>query len=481
MQHMGMRSITLIATLAGTAMAHEPVAQDPGVGVNANSLEKVHGCWEGPDGHLEGDIFYLPIDDEARRIMEAVEIANRGVPDNRVDFVIVGDGYTASEQGQFHSDATSIQNNFFRYEPFISYEPYFRFTQIEVVSNQSGVDNDPNPGINRDTALDMQYWCSGTERLLCVNVGKAYNAAAGAPDIDQVIAIANSSKYGGAGYPSSNLGTAPGQNSSAVETAIHEMGHSLGDLADEYTYGGPTTYSGSEPTAVDVSIYDRTQQLAQELKWWRWMDVSLTGFDGPTSTYEGGNYSELGIYRPSNNSMMRSLNRPFNLPSAERLIRQIYREVNPIDDGTPNGAVLERNGTAWVMPMQPIGHDLDVIWYLDDQIVLGLLGQTSVDIASLTLDSGEHELRVEVVDPTPWVRNETIRANFMTESRLYTIAACSLPADLNGDGQLDFFDVSAFLTGFNAQDPVADFDGNGQFNFFDVSSFLSAFSQGGGC
>jgi len=51
-------------------------------------------------------------------------------------------------------------------------------------------------------------------------------------------------------------------------------------------------------------------------------------------------------------------------------------------------------------------------------------------------------------------------------------------ADLTGDGTLNFFDVSAFLTAFNSQDPIADFTGDGLFNFFDVSSFLTSFSDG---
>lgn len=50
--------------------------------------------------------------------------------------------------------------------------------------------------------------------------------------------------------------------------------------------------------------------------------------------------------------------------------------------------------------------------------------------------------------------------------------------DLNGDGVLNFFDISAFLSAFSAMDPVADFNGDGIFNFFDISAFLSAFSAG---
>jgi len=58
-----------------------------------------------------------------------------------------------------------------------------------------------------------------------------------------------------------------------------------------------------------------------------------------------------------------------------------------------------------------------------------------------------------------------------------TLPGCS-PADLNSDGVLNFFDVSAFLAAFGAMDPVADFNNDGVFNFFDVSAFLSVFSAG---
>lgn len=51
-------------------------------------------------------------------------------------------------------------------------------------------------------------------------------------------------------------------------------------------------------------------------------------------------------------------------------------------------------------------------------------------------------------------------------------------ADLTGDGLLNFFDVSAFLTAFSAADPVADMNNDGAFNFFDVSAFLAEFSAG---
>jgi hypothetical protein len=56
--------------------------------------------------------------------------------------------------------------------------------------------------------------------------------------------------------------------------------------------------------------------------------------------------------------------------------------------------------------------------------------------------------------------------------------AMSCSADLNDDGELNFFDVSAFLAGFAIEDPATDFNDDGQFNFFDVSGFLSEYNAG---
>ncbi|MFG0312607.1 MAG: GC-type dockerin domain-anchored protein [Phycisphaerales bacterium] len=70
-----------------------------------------------------------------------------------------------------------------------------------------------------------------------------------------------------------------------------------------------------------------------------------------------------------------------------------------------------------------------------------------------------------------FLRNGTIGVFVATPA-----AGCA--ADLNDDGVLDFFDVSAFLNAFNAMDAVADFTGDGVFDFFDVSAFLSAFNAG---
>ena len=53
-------------------------------------------------------------------------------------------------------------------------------------------------------------------------------------------------------------------------------------------------------------------------------------------------------------------------------------------------------------------------------------------------------------------------------------------ADLNGDGELNFFDVAQFIALFQEQSPDADLNGDGEFDFFDVSAFLVEYQSGCG-
>jgi len=78
-------------------------------------------------------------------------------------------------------------------------------------------------------------------------------------------------------------------------------------------------------------------------------------------------------------------------------------------------------------------------------------------------------------------QNNRMRCSLLTyRPDLYTIAAagCSSADLAEPFGELNFFDVSAFLGAFSDSDPSADLNGDGSYNFFDVSEFLSVFAQG---
>jgi IgA peptidase M64 len=196
------------------------------------------------------------------RVPESTTFLQNGPSSNRIDLVFVGDGYVEAELPTYAIHCQNALNTLFAQEPYATYRNFFNVHVVNVISNESGVDNDPNLGISKDTALDAGFWCGGIERLLCVDVGKAYAAAAAAPQVDHVLVVANSTKYGGAGYTFDDLATFAGGNGAASEVAIHETGHSLGNLADEYDYNDGSSFTGPEPLELNVP-YSRRRTWRQ--------------------------------------------------------------------------------------------------------------------------------------------------------------------------------------------------------------------------
>jgi len=388
----------------------------------AGTIEKVYYDGLDASGRLTGGATWEPVEARGPALLGSpvtTMLAN-GPTTNRIDLVFVGDGYLATQLGTFAVHAQHGLDDLLAQEPFSTYRTFFNAYRVDVVSIESGVDGDPVQGIYKDTALDMGFWCSGIERLLCVSTSKAWAYATAVPGADHVLAVANSTKYGGAGYTGSDLATYSGGNASATEVAIHEMGHSLGRLADEYDYGDGSTWTGPETSERNTSILNATAMATAGTKWTAWLGDPRTAYDGPVGTYEGAGYNQYGLYRPTFSSKMRALNRPFNLPSIEGLILEFYGIVSPIDDATPPATPLTWGSTVFVDPVDPVDAPLTIRWFLDGQPMLGLHADTLI-VDSIGVSPGVHTLSVEVVDETPWVRDEAARAARMTESRSWTL------------------------------------------------------------
>jgi len=409
-----------------------------------------------------------------RGVTNVVTLIDNGPPSNRIDLVFVGDGYLAQELDSYEVHVNNAVDAFFGIEPLQSYLPLFNVHRVDVVSNESGVDNDPVNGIEKDTAMDMGFWCSGIERLLCVNTSLAWGYANNVPSTDAILAVANSSMYGGAGYSSAEIGTFAGANSAATDIAIHEMGHSLGNLADEYHYGDGTVYSGGEPAARNASIYTAAEMAANGTKWAPWLGENDWEWDGLVDTYEGAVYCQYGVYRPTNNSMMRSLARPFNQPSAEGFIIEMYNIVQPLDDHTPQG-VLDGSETVFVTPID-VGHPMQIRWFMNN-LPLDLNDVSSFSLSSLSLPVGLHALRVEVVDPTEWVRDEAARDSIMKQTLSWPVHIDELlcEGDITGDGIVDISDLLVVINQWGAcAGCVADIDGNNVVNVNDLLIVINA-------
>ena len=454
-------------------------------------------------------------------------ILSNGPTANRVDIVFIGDGFTQADLPTWPAVAVAGYERLFQYEPFIRYREYFNVHRVDVVSAESGVDNDPTQGVERDTALDMRFWCSNIERLLCINTGSAAAMAAFAPDVDQIAAVANSTKYGGAGYSSADIGTYSGFNGSSVEVFIHELGHSLGNLADEYTYGGSSdTYTGGESAAANASILDFNAMNESSEKWDRWLGYDLPGI-GQHDCFEGCAYHSFGIYRPTNNSMMRSLAQPFNAPSREELIRQFHALVGVVDTFEPIETSVDPDAILVVNTVLSDSSATTKTWWIDD-VPITAVGNT-LDLGDYQVSAGSR-ITVKVVDNTDMVRDESMRDALMTEVREWVVEGpgcstneivdcdesgacwpnvwvgdgfcdgvaqvyeanfccleldggdCSLlecgllPEDINGDGTVNGADLAALLSGWGSSAAALDLDGNGTVGGGDLARLLGAWS-----
>ncbi|WP_412075310.1 M64 family metallopeptidase [Streptomyces xanthophaeus] len=366
---------------------------------------------------------------------DVTKMIDNGPTDDRLDVVVVGDGYTAAELAKFHADARQKWDEVTAVEPYTTYRNLFNVWTVDAVSNESGVSGDPDPATVRDTALGSYFWCGDIERLLCIDQPKVDTYVAKAPAADLVLVLANSAKYGGAGYnePSATLGyegisTASAGHAKSGQVAIHETGHSLGKLADEYFYPGVPDYekyTGPEPADSNSSTLPADRMAAQRAKWYRWLgEESPDG--GTVGAYEGGGYFVTGLHRPTDASLMRVLGKPFNLPGIEAMIAGFHRHARTVTPLTPTDRTLRLRHTAKAAVPRLTGADgrqLVVRWYLDGRELKRFEGRTEVAVAELWLfDLRTHRLTVTAEDRTPSVRDpgiaRTLRSTAQWQVRL---------------------------------------------------------------
>ncbi|WP_328929333.1 M64 family metallopeptidase [Streptomyces sp. NBC_00190] len=364
---------------------------------------------------------------------EVTKMIDNGSTADRLDVVVIGDGYTAAELERFHADARQKWDEVTAVEPYTTYRNLFNVWTVDAVSRESGVSGDPDAATVRDTALGSYFWCEEIERLLCIDQPKVDAYVAKAPAADLVIVLANSAKYGGAGYNerSATLGyegisTASAGHAKSGQVAIHETGHSLGKLADEYFYVGVPgyeKYTGPEPGESNSSTLAADPMAGQRAKWYRWLgEPSPDG--GTVGAYEGGGYYVSGLYRPTDNSIMRVLGKPFNLPGVEAMIGGFYQHARTVAPITPTDRTLRARHTARAAVPKLAGADgrqLVVKWYLDGRELKRFEGRTEVAVAELWLfDFRTHRLSVTAEDRTPSVRDPRI-ARTLSSTAQWTV------------------------------------------------------------
>ncbi|MEU6409370.1 M64 family metallopeptidase [Microbispora sp. NPDC046933] len=357
-----------------------------------------------------------------------VPIQVTGDPAKRFNLIIMGDGYTEAELPRFAADTDQQLNVMWSIEPYKSYRNYFNVYRVDIVSGESGVGCDPGlEAGKKNTPLGMAFWggCNpgSVQRLITMSNSAANRYAgmvAGTSSANrQILALANSGTYGGAG---GTYATSSGHNSMSALIAPHEIGHSLGGLQDEYTYysrgvdGGP--YPGGEPSSAHHTLLTGQQMKDQRKKWWRWLgEPSEAG--GVIGRYEGGLYYSSKVWRPSEHSIMRTLGYYYDQVGREVMTQRIAAKTSLVQDGTPTTAAVGADRVLWVEPLHPNSHALTVTWSVDGDDLPG--GAAALDLRALKLTPGTHTVKATVTDPTEFVRDPAVRASGLTATRTWTV------------------------------------------------------------
>lgn len=369
----------------------------------------------------------LPVAAQADPTGTVVPIRVTGDPAKRFNLVILGDGYTAADMPKFRADVDKHMNVLFTFEPFKSYRNYMNVYSVEIPSPESGVSCDPDlTSPKKNTPLHMAFWSGcdpqGVQRALELDENAATQYANLVPGTTpanrQILAIANSTTYGGVG---GSYATASGGNAMSSLITPHELGHSLGGLQDEYDYYARgvrgDAYTGGEPDSVHHTLLTEQQMVQQQKKWWRWLgEPSESG--GTIGRYESGMYSSSGVWRPSAHSIMKTLGYYYDQVGREDMTRSISAKISIVQDSTPTTQPIGADRVVFVEPMHPNSHQLTITWSLDGG-QLPSNGQ-QLDLRQQNLKPGRHKLTATVADPTDFVRDPAIK-QALTDTRTWTV------------------------------------------------------------
>jgi len=296
--------------------------------------------------------FVNPTDREP--LGEVWPLFENGPPSQKVDLLVIGEGYTAAEIPKFHADATRLVNALFAEEPFRSRKSEFNVWGLDLPSAESGVSR-PRAGQFRRTPLSAEYNIFDSERYVLTYDNRALRDAASAAPYEFLEILVNEEQYGGGGIFNFQA-TAAADTGFAEYVFIHEFGHHFAGLADEYytsdvAYETGATYHPEPwepnatalhdpanlkwgdlvgvdvplPTPWDKDLFESGSVAAQqERRGLRADDAPETAMDklftdqmkretallggmehaGKVGAFEGASYESTGLYRPEVDCIM---------------------------------------------------------------------------------------------------------------------------------------------------------------------------------
>jgi IgA Peptidase M64/Peptidase M64 N-terminus len=219
-----------------------------------------------------------------------ITIQKMGDPTDKVDFLILGDGYTAAEAKKFEADARRLTDVLFSTSPFKEHRRNFNVWAMCPPAAESGISR-PSTGLYRDSPLGATYDAFGSERYVLTFDNRALRKTAAFAPYEFIEVLANNRTYGGGGI--FNLySTVAADNAFANYVFVHEFGHHFAGLADEY-YTSSVAYA---PSTDRIEPWEPNVTALLDISFLKWRELvspfaSVTPIPTPWNKDEFEKYS----------------------------------------------------------------------------------------------------------------------------------------------------------------------------------------------
>ncbi len=209
---------------------------------------------------------------------DLVVIEQHGPAPDKVDLLLLGDGYTAAECAtKFRADAGRVSAALFKVQPFARRRQDFNVWGLCPPAAESGVSR-PSTGIHRASPAGATYDAFGSERYLLTFENRALREIASQAPYEALVILANNDTYGGGGI-FGLYSTVAVDSSWADYLFVHEFGHHFAALADEY-YTSPVAYA-APATIVEPWEPNVTAALDRDKLKWRHLVATSTPVPTP--------------------------------------------------------------------------------------------------------------------------------------------------------------------------------------------------------
>ncbi len=256
-----------------------------------------------------------------------IALQDNGDPANRVDLLLLGDGYTAAECGKFVVEARRLTEALFAESPFKERRGDFNVWGLCPPAAESGISR-PSTGIHRRSPVGSTYDAFGSERYVLTFENRAFRDLAAWAPYDVVEILVNGETYGGGGI-FGLYGTVAAGNQFADYVFVHEFGHHFAGLADEYYTSSVAYEIPKEPT--EPWEINATALLDPENLKWRDLVEPETPIPSPWPKEEFESHSRQIQER---RRQIRAENRP------ESEMAALFREAQAFDTELLSSAEL---------------------------------------------------------------------------------------------------------------------------------------------